>query len=534
MATADLIVRAARLHTMGPASPPATMVVVADGKILAVGDDRLADEFSRTEVLDLGPATLTPGLIDGHFHPVYGLGLTSGIDLTRATTVAEVIQTLHANRGDGPWVRGWGLDPNVFGREPISNSLLIEAFGPDVPAFVTLFDAHSAIATPAALAAAKITGSREFAAGGMIVCDDDGTPNGHLREFEAMTLVESVMPAESPQTRRRRLGDLLQAMASVGITAGNAMDFSGDSAELVTALEAAGELPLRLRFHPWVEPGGGVTTWEHVLEQQRLRGRRWKVDGAKFFMDGTVEGGTAWLTEPDSCGECHAPNWSDPTEYRAAVHFLAHHGVPTATHAIGDAAVRWALETLSGAAPLDSGARHRIEHIETIPDDLIPTFADLGVVASVQPTHCTDFNSADFSDAWSQRLGPARAAHGFRFGDIRRAGAVVAFGSDWPVAPFDPRAILSAARLRRRGGHPEQDPIGPEQAVTARMALEAYTTHAAISQGEAGTAGVIAPGARASFTAFTADPLSTDPDEFALAPIAATIVEGQLVHLASD
>lgn len=534
MSAADLIVRATRIHTMTPDGGGATAIAITGDKIVAVGADSQMASYAgrRTRTLDLGAATVTPGLIDGHFHPVSGVGITAGIDLSGAGTLDEAVNLLRAGRSsEGEWVKGWGLDPNIFGTEPVSNRPLIEAFGPHVPAVVRLFDAHSSIASPAALASAGITGPREFAAGGGIVCDDSGRPNGQLREFEAIDLVDRVAPAESFESRCNKLGEVLRSMTAVGITGGNAMDFDDDAAALISALDGAGRLPIRIRFHPWVEPGRGAGDWQRVVDLQQRGGRRWKVDGAKFFLDGTVEGGTAWLTDPDQLGECHTPNWPDPAEYRAAVHFLADHGVPTATHAIGDAAVRWALETLSAAAPLESGARHRIEHIETVPDDLVPLFAQHHVVASMQPTHCSDFNRADQSDAWSQRLGPARAGQAFRMGDLRRSGAVVAIGSDWPVVHFDPRGILASAQLRRRAGHPELAPIQPSQALSARAALEGYTTQAAIAQGEAGIAGAITVGARASLTAFAVDPLTADPDELADAPITATVVDGEVVHV---
>jgi predicted amidohydrolase YtcJ len=174
--------------------------------------------------------------------------------------------------------------------------------------------------------------------------------------------------------------------------------------------------------------------------------------------------------------------------------------------------------------------RHRVEHIETIPDDLVAEFARLPVTASMQPTHCTEYTHADHSDNWSTRLGPVRASHGWRIGDLRSAGVRVAIGSDWPVADFDPRGILASAQLRRRGGAPERAPIGPEQAISALMALEGYTTHAAWSVGEDDVAGTIEVGKRADLTAFAVDPLLAPPDELVEAPIVLTVTDGAITH----
>lgn len=527
---ADLVLRAGTVHTMIDGARPATAVAVRRGTIIAVGDDADVRGFTgpSTHVVDLGAATLTPGLIDGHIHPVHGLGMTAGTDLTGVTSLPELMTALRSAERDRGWVRGWGLDTNVFGDRPVTNTPLIDALGSDVPSYVIMFDAHSAIASPAALRAGGVASPRSFDSRASIVCGSDGTPTGHLLEFEAMSLVEEAIPAESTTSRRRRLLGILQSMADAGITAGNAMDFAGDGGELLAALEEDTELPIRLRAAPWCVPGLGAEQLDHLVGEQRRGGRRWRVDGVKFFMDGTVEGGTAWFDAPDCHGESTTPNWPDPATYRAAVHHLARHGVPTVTHAIGDAAVRFALKTLSTAARVH--ARHRIEHIESVPTDLVARFAEYGVVASMQPTHCTLFSRADGSDAWSTRIGPERAARAFRTRDIRDAGGLLALGSDWPVAPFDPRAVLADAQLRRRSGHVDETPIRPEQGLTARMALEGYTSHAAIAEGAGKTAGAIAVGRRADFTAFAVDPLRADPDELADAPVLATIVGGDVVH----
>lgn len=532
MTHADLVLLAGTVHTLDPEFPAAQAVALRAGTILAVGsrDDVRDWRGKHTEVVDLGTATLTPGLVDGHVHPVMGLDLTLGLDLSRVRTVAELVAELRAvDPGRGEWVRGWGLDPNVFGDEPVSAAPLVQALGPDVPAYLVLFDAHSALASPRALELAAVTGPREFASGATVVLGPDGRPTGHLLELEAMALVQAVLPPEPLRERRARLRDLLQRMASAGLTAGNAMDFEGDSHDLVAALEEDGELPIRLRFAPFVMPHHGRDHLDHVVAQQRLHGRRWQVDGAKFMIDGTIDGGTAWLTEADSHGASTAPFWPDPAEYVHAVRHLAENSVPTVTHAIGDAGIRYVLHALDGT-PRRTAVPHRVEHLETLPDDLVPRFAELDVTASVQPTHCTHYTRADMTDNWSRRLGSERAGRGFRTRDLRDAGARLALGSDWPIAPFDPREVMADARLRRTAGRPDEEPVLPGQALTARMALEGFTTQAAAAAGLGDRTGRLRPGFRADLSAFALDPLTADPDEFAHSPVPLTVVDGTVVH----
>ncbi|MBE3015622.1 amidohydrolase [Microbispora sp. NEAU-D428] len=532
MTSADLIVLADRIHTMAAPGPAVTALAIRGGLITALGtrDDVRHWRGNHTEVIELGDATVTPGLVDGHSHPVMGLDLTRGVDMSGVSTLDELIRTLRAAPRGG-WLCGWGLDPNAFGGAPITYQPIVEALGPDVPLYLTLSDAHSALVSPKALALAGITGPREFASAAAIVCDPDGRPTGHLLELDAMKPVQALLPADSPADRRRRLLDLLHRMAAAGYTAGNAMDFEGDALELLRALEASGSLPMRWRFAPFVMPAGSAADLARVVEQQRLRGRRWRVEGAKFMIDGTIDGGTAWLEEPDTHGESTAPLWPDPAEYSAAVRHLAEQGVPTVTHAIGDAAIRHVLETL-GDLPRRSPVPHRIEHLETLPADLLPRFRALDITASMQPTHCTHHIRADHSDNWSTRLGPDRAHRAFRCRDLREHGARLALGSDWPIAPFDPRAIIAEARLRRPAGQPDAEPVLPGQALTARMALEGFTTEAAEAAGQAGHSGRLAPGFAADLVAFGLDPLTASPDEFAESPVLLTVVDGDVVHRA--
>ena len=532
----DLIVTADTVHTLDPARPAATAVAVTGGIITAVGDrsDVTAWRGPGTQVIDLGAAAVTPGLVDGHIHPVLGLDLTRGADLSEVRDLSELAVALRRAQRDEPgeWVLGWGLNPNAFGRTPITHEPLTRAVG-DIPVFLLMFDAHAAIASPAALKRAGIDGPRDFAGGASVVCDERGVPTGHLLEIPAYEIVQAVLPPQGPAVRRARFADLLQRMAAAGLTAGNAMDFEADSADLVTHLaaadNAAGGLPMRLRFAPFCMPGVTRAELDELVDRQRSGGNRWGVDGVKFMIDGTVDGGTAWLSRADTHGESTAPFWPDPAEYVWAARYLADRGVPVVTHAIGDAGVRYVLDALAGTRR--GRVPHRIEHIETIPTELIGRFRALDVTASMQPTHCTLYTSADQSDNWSERLGPQRARRAFRCRDLADAGARLALGSDWPVAPFDPRGVIADAQLRRPHGS-GLDPVLPAQALTAAQALRGYTTAAAAAAGLDDVSGRITVGFRADLSSFGLDPLVAAPDEFAQAPVPLTVVDGTVVHRA--
>ncbi|KUN87020.1 amidohydrolase [Streptomyces griseoruber] len=519
-AAPDLILTGAEVRTLDPARPHATAVAVRDGVIAAVGEDSDVRDWRgpRTEVVPLAGAHLVPGLVDAHSHPVWGLDMATGADLSGVTDLAGLRAALAgAERTDG-WVIGFGLDHNAFGGRPVDRALVEDVLG-GAPAFLRLYDGHSALASGAALARAGVTGAREFGQRSQIVCDAEGRPTGHLVEHAAMELVAEHVPRPSYAARRERLVDLLAGMAATGLTGAHVMD-AGD-AELVEAVARESVLPVRLRFAPWCMPGVDRAGLDELVAGQGRGGRHWTVDGVKFFMDGTVEGGTAWLEHADCHGQGTEAFWPDPDGYAAAVRHLHAAGVRTATHAIGDAAVRHVLDVVAG---LGEGARgrHRIEHIETAPDALLPRFAELGVAASMQPPH-TAYTRADGSDEWSRRLGAGRAGHAWRLRDLRDAGATVALGSDWPIAPYDVRAVLATARAPRGAA-------SSRAGLTGLEALEGCTTHAARAAGEAGVTGRIAVGLRADLTALGLNPVTTPPDELAQSPVPLTVTGGHVVH----
>ena len=530
---ADLILCADTVHTLVGDDHPVQAVAIIDGVIVATGTRHDVREWrgSRTQVLDLGSAVLTPGLTDGHMHPVMGLQMTADVDLSAARSLDEVHALLAAAAAARPadaWVQAWGLDPNLFGGRPVTSAPIEAAVG-GRPAFVRMFDAHSALASSRALRIAGVDGPRHFDQRSSVVCDDRGQPTGLLLEMAAMELVLEHVPLDPVPARAAQLRTLLADMAATGLTGGHVMDMLGDSAAVITAAEDGGDLPLRLRFAPWCLPGVDADGLAELVHLQRRGGRRWSIGGVKFMIDGTIDNGTAWLEQPDACGESTDSFWPDPDAYTAAVRTLAAAGVPTVTHAIGDAAVRHVLDALDGLGPTPAGP-HRVEHIETLPTALVGRFRRQGVVASMQPTHCSHYTRADHTDNWSSRLGDERADRAWRCRDLYEAGVPLVLGSDWPVAPFDPRRVLADAQLRRPAGRPDVLPVQPDQGLSPLAALRGYTTTAAWAEGKADLGGRIAVGARADLTAFTIDPLRADPDELADAPIALTVVDGTVTH----
>lgn len=527
---AELVVTAASVVTMSDhPDAGATAIAIAEGRVLAVGgaDDLQQYIGDDTRVVDLDGGVILPGFVDSHIHPVFGLELTRGADLSRCRTLAEVEEQLRAHvggLGEGEWLLAWGLDPNVFGESEVTNHVL-DAVAGERPAFVRLFDAHAALASSMALELVGVSGSERFTDASRVVVDSAGRPTGYLLELQAMALVQRLIPDLTFEQRVDALYEILSHMARAGFTAGQVQDLAPGTIELLERIEETRDLPIRLRMSPWFEPGTPLAEVERLAALQGRRGRRWVVEGVKLMIDGTIDNGTAWLHEPDCLGESTSSLWLDPEQYRAAVTELDRRGIPTTTHAIGDAGIDFVVRAITGLPTRH--ATHRIEHIETMTDASLDVFASSGATASMQPTHCTLFTKPDGTDNWSRRLGRERAARGFRMGDLVRAGVPLALGSDWPVAPSDAVGILADAQLRRPHDDPASPPIGPDQALSAIDALRGFTTQPYATIGTRG--GVLEPGAVADLTVLDRDPTRVDPETLAAAEVLLTVVDGRVV-----
>jgi hypothetical protein len=534
---ADLVLLGSAVVTMASGAATAAQpegVAIIDGEVVALGsrDDVQPYVGEGTRVIELPGAAILPGFVDSHIHPVFGIELTRGADLSRCRTLADVRASLAAEaEGLAPeeWLLGWGLDPNVFGEQPVSNAVLDDVAA-GRPAFLRFFDAHAALASAQALSLAGITGAEEFTDGSRVATDAMGRPTGYLLELQAVHLVEAILPPLGFEHRVEALYEVLLLMARAGFTSGQVQDLAPDAIELLQTIESTRDLPIRLRMSPWYVPGAPVDEVSRLEALQGVHGRRWVVEGVKLMIDGTIDNGTAWLHEPDCLGESTTSLWLDPEQYRTALTELDRRGIPTTTHAIGDAGIDFVVRAIDGLA--GRRATHRVEHIETMTDAALDVFVSSHATASMQPTHCTLFTRADRSDNWSRRLGDARAERGFRTRDLVRAGIPLALGSDWPVAPSDAVGILADAQLRRRHDDPDAAPINPDQALEPMDALRGLTVEPYRTIGRTG--GVLQLGAAADITVLDRDPRIVAPESLGDAAVLLTVVDGRIVVDAAE
>jgi predicted amidohydrolase YtcJ len=527
---ADGAIVGASIRTLDAERPWASAVAWRDGVLVAVGDDVGEHIGPRTRVIDGAGLAVVPGLTDSHIHPFWGTRLTRGVDLRDAGSLDEIRARLAAAPREGEWVLAHSAHYEPFHESGLRADAIEEALG-GAPAVIHFFDAHTSLASSEALRRAGVTGARRFEEAAEIVVDPDGTPTGALLENAAMDLVNAVVPEWSDAERLDAYAGTLRRLNAVGLTGGHVMLGDPWLLEDVRALEGRNQLTLRIVVPMHQEPAIGDEEVEERIACLGQRGRLWRTGTAKFFLDGVLESGTAWLLDPGPNGENAHPFWPSVERYAELVARFTHAGFSAITHAVGDGAVNGALNAYEAAGRPRRGM-HRVEHIETLVDADLPRFTQLGVAASMQPLHMEGLDDPQAPSAWHEGLSEGRAARGFRTADLVRSGATLALGSDWMVADFDPRYGMAWARLRRTPGDPARTPYLPGQALSAEQTLHGYTTHAARVNGDEHVYGRLRPGLRADITAFAQDPVQTSADELPDVPVRLTVVDGRVVFAA--
>ena len=525
MAATHAIVNAV-VRTMNGADSTA---VAWDGdRIVALGADVDAAIDSRTTVVDAHGSTVTPGFVDGHQHLLQGAVFAQGLNLDRVGTLSDLRAALAKERariGPHAWLLGFAMEYAALEGATYHHSLIDDVAGPG-PMFLYALDVHTGFVNDQALRIASVTGHRELADASIIVCDDSGAPTGELLEMAAMRTVLDSVPTPTRDERLQWYAEAIAMQNAVGITEIHMMDGDLDTIESLVSLEERGQLGLRVLQHHFIYPYTPDEEVQELLRTVKRKGDGWQADGVKFMLDGVIDTGTAWLEEPDTHGMGTEPMWPDVTLYHRRATMFHDAGFRIATHAIGDRAVREVLDLYSR---LPRNQRHRIEHIETSPDATISRFAPQGVTASMQPVHMR-WVAHDLSDPWSQRLGATRCGHGWRHGDLDASGALVVLGSDWPVAPFDPRMGLFSAQRRRAHDVSDPGPVGTTRAMTGEQALAGYTINAARAVGAENERGHISVGAVADLVLWQEDPSKVSPEDIVDLPVLMTVARGKVVH----
>ena len=542
---ADAILIHARIYTVNAGQPWAEALAIRDGKILAVGkDDDIAHyRGSSTKVIDGKGRLVLPGFTDCHVHFMDGSFSLQQVNVEDATNLEQVQQQIKAYANAHPndaWVLGRGWSYPIFPPSGMPDKKQLDAVVPDRPAYIEGYDGHTWWANTKALEAAHITKDTADPPGGTIVRNPaTGEPTGAIKEDAADAMVRRAIPVPSREKKLQTLRAGLKHANELGITRVHVMGGvnvgAGDvaDAELLEELRKNNELTVRFYLGYRFDPPE-VTA--HQLDQIEQARQRYHDDwiaagGVKFFLDGVIETHTAAMLAPYS----NAPDLSgsllwDPDKYRDFVAELDRRGIQIFTHAIGDRAIRLALDAY-GAAATKNGtkdARHRIEHIEDPSAADVPRFGQLGVMASMQPLHA--YPNDDTLKSWLPAVGPERATHAWPWRSIQAAGGVLAFGSDWPVVTLSPWPGLQNAVTRETtDGEPKGGWI-PSERITIADAIKGYTLNAAFAGHREKTEGSLEPGKLADLIIVSQNVFEIDPHHLVDTKVALTMVGGHVVY----
>ena len=506
------------------------MAYDGSGRILAVGEiDVLAKQYPQARRVDVGSATVVPGLIDAHAH-VGGLGLAMlSADLVGTRDKAEILQRLRAHEKTlkpGEWLIGGGWDQNDWPEQKFPSAADLDAAFPDRPVWLSRVDGHAGWANSAAMRAVKRDLSGAWQPdGGRIDREAAGKPTGLFID-NAMLLLEQARPALAEATAEHALRIAMQAAASQGLTGVHDAGITIAELHRYQRLADRGQMPLRIT----AMADGDSEALESLCRNGLYRhaSGRLQMRTVKLYADGALGSrGAAMLEDYSDDHGNRGLMVMSPAQLATAAAKAKRCGVQVATHAIGDRGNRESLDVYAKALGADAAGDHRwrIEHAQVLALQDLPRLANMRVIASMQPTHAT-------SDMpWAQdRVGPERIVGAYAWRQLRDSGARLALGSDFPVERVDPRLGLSAAVTRADG---EGKPVGgwfPGEKLTAYEALRGFTLDAAYAGFAETEVGSLQAGKRADFVVLAEDPLAVPEAALKALTVLATYVDGKPVY----
>jgi predicted amidohydrolase YtcJ len=523
-----------RMYTNDPAHPWAEAMAIRDGKIRCVGKiDFVLLECGgndpSAETVQLKGKFVMPGFNDAHVH-LGGAGADMlSVRLNGVASIEELqkrVAEAVAQHQEGEWITGSGWDHTLWADKKFPNKQELDAVAPKNPVFLTHISGHVAVANTLGLLHGEIKPDTPNPPGGMIERDADGAATGMLEEDSAMILVSARIPDLKSDQRRRGIQMVLADAAKNGVT--SAQDFSDWSDFLVyVQLKEEGKLTLRItEWLPFLVP-------TNELLNMRAQGGTtdpWLRTGAlKAFTDGALGSRTAALLAPYS----DDPSTSgiltnDPVKLRAMAIERDKAGFQLNFHAIGDRANRVALDVFEAVAKANGSRdrRDRVEHAQVLAAEDLPRFAQLKVIASMQPSHeTTDMRWA------GSRIGPDRAKGAYAWASLEKSGAHLAFGTDYPVEPINPLRGLYACVTREL---PDGGPAGgwqPQEKISLEDCIRAYTSGSAYAQFEEGKKGELKAGEYADFIVLSSDLSKIPPQEYTKTTVLLTVVGGRTVYV---
>ena len=526
----DLILFNASAHTMNQAQPRAEAVAIKGTRIVAVGSSAEVRALAgpNTRQVDAKGRTVLPGFNDAHVHWLTGGFSITNVDLRGAKSPEEfagIIGNFARGLPKGRWILEGSWDHENWPGTPLPTRQMIDAVTPDTPVFINRLDGHMGLANSVALQLAGINKETREVPGGVIVRDANGEPTGVLKDA-AMGLVEKVIPPPSWDEKMAAVRAATDYAASVGVTSVQDMS-AGDDVGLYQFLHERGELKTR------IYAVRSVVTWE-TLTKTGVRagfGNAWlRIGGLKGFSDGSLGSSTAFFFEPyNDAPETRGLLFDQMLPEGAMLKRVLpadKAGLQVMIHAIGDRANSVILDLFKEVAEKNGprDRRFRIEHSQHLRQEDIKRFGAQKVIASMQPYHCAD------DGRWcNKRIGPDRSKGTYAFRTLLDTGAVLAFGSDWTVAPLNPMTGLKAAVTRQTLDGKNPKGWIPEQKITLEEAIRAYTMGSSYAEFQDQVKGSLEPGKLADVVVLDRDIFKTEPSDLDTMKVAMTIVDGKVV-----
>ncbi len=519
----------AKVWTADTRRPWASGIAVSGDRITIVGSSaevaKLAAANPGARVIDARGSLVTPGFIDSHVHFITAGSNLASVQLRDASTREEFVRRIRdyaLTVAPGTWITGGDWDHTLWGGE-LPRHEWIDSITPNNPVWISRLDGHMALANRLALAAANVTSATPEVSGGTVVRNASGAPTGILKD-NAQSYVDKVQPPLPDAVTDRALSAAMQYVAERGVTSVVNMGTFDDLAAFDRA-HRNGTLITRIYA---VTP---IAQWQRLRDLVAMQGKgdEWlQIGGLKGFVDGSLGSHTAamfapFTDSPQDSGflvetEKDLYDWTSAGDKA---------GLQVIVHAIGDRAINTQLNIFERVAR-ENGARDRrfrIEHAQHLSRADVPRFATLGVIPSMQPYHAID------DGRWAERvIGPERAQLTYAFRSLRDAGARLAFGSDWFVAPPTPLLGIYAAVTRRTLDGKNPDGWIPQQKISVDDALRAYTINGAYASFDDSLKGSIERGKLADIVMIDRDITAIPPDQIADAKIVMTIVGGRIIY----
>jgi predicted amidohydrolase YtcJ len=548
---ADLVLVNGDVYRVDAAGSWAQAVAVRDGRIVAVGTDREIREHvgPSTETIDLGGKMLLPGFQDAHVHPTGGGMDRLRCDLSGAHSAekyAKLIREYSDAHPEVGWILGGGWAMDVFpGGTPDRHSL--DAIVPDRPVFISNRDNHAAWVNTKALGMARVDAGSEDPADGRIEREPDGGPQGTLHEG-AMSLVRRLIPDPNHEEIAHGILVAQEYLHSLGITAWQDAIIGEyptvpNSRDVYPTLAGRGQLTARVVGALWWSRGRGLDQVEELASYRASTGAdRYRPTSVKIMQDGVCENFTACMLEPYLDAHGHPTDnrglaYVDPAELPAIVTALDAAGFQVHFHTIGDKAVRDALDAIEAARRANgmNDLRPHMAHVQVVHPDDVPRFRRLGVTANGQPLWAA--NDPQMTELTLPFIGPERAAWQYPFGSLVRSGAILAFGSDWPVSTPDVLQEIHVAVNRTTppdyayGGASEleAEPFLPDERITLAQAIRAFTMGSAFVNHLDDVTGSIEVGKFADLVVLSQNLFAVDPGEISRAEVVLTLIDGRPV-----